>query len=60
MKNISAEFIEKIYEKAYTTKENNTGLGLWEVRKILKKNNNLNLFTTKNDEFFTQQFEIFY
>ena len=51
---------EKIYEKAYTTKPNNTGLGLWEVRKILNKNNNLNLFTTKNSEFFTQQFEIYY
>lgn len=51
---------EKIYEKAYTTKPNNTGLGLWEVRKILNKHNNLNLFTTKNNEFFTQQLEIYY
>ena len=51
---------EKIYEKAYTTKPNNTGLGLWEVRKILNKNTNLNLFTTKNSEFFTQQLEIYY
>ncbi len=51
---------EKIYEKGYSTKEGNTGLGLWEIRQILKKNNNLNLFTTKNDKFFSQQFEIFY
>lgn len=51
---------DKIFEKGYSTKQGNTGLGLWEVRQILKKNNNLNLFTTKNDEFFTQQFEIFY
>lgn len=51
---------DKIFEKCYSTKQGNTGLGLWEVRQILKKNNNLNLFTTKNDEFFTQQFEIFY
>ncbi len=51
---------DKIYEKGYSTKEGNTGLGLWEIRQILKKNNNLNLFTTKNDNFFTQQFEIFY
>ena len=35
---------EKIFEKGYSTKEGNTGLGLWEVRQILKKNNNLNLF----------------
>ncbi len=51
---------DKIFEKGYSTKQGNTGLGLWEVRQILKKNNNLNLFTTKDDEFFTQQFEIFY
>ena len=51
---------DKIFEKGYSTKEGNTGLGLWEIRQILKKNNNLNLFTTKNNEFFTQQFEIFY
>lgn len=51
---------DKIFEKGYSTKKGNTGLGLWEVRQILKKNNNLNLFTTKNDKFFTQQFEIFY
>lgn len=50
---------EKIYEKAYSTKQNNTGLGLWEVRKILNKNNNLNLFTSKNDKFFSQQLEIY-
>ena len=51
---------DKIFEKGYSTKTGNTGLGLWEVRQILKKNNNLNLFTTKNNEFFTQQFEIYY
>lgn len=51
---------DKIFEKGYSTKQGNTGLGLWEVRQILKKNNNLNLYTTKNNDFFTQQFEIFY
>lgn len=51
---------DKIFEKGYSTKKGNTGLGLWEIRQILKKNNNLNLFTTKNDTFFTQQFEIYY
>lgn len=51
---------EKIYEKGYSTKEGNTGLGLWEIRQIMKKHNNLNLFTTKNDEYFSQQFEIYY
>ena len=54
--------IDKIFEKDFSTKSNktNSGLGLWEVRQILKKNNNLNLYTTKNDEFFIQQFEIYY
>lgn len=51
---------DKIFEKGYSTKTGNTGLGLWEIRQILKKNNNLNLFTTKNSEFFVQQFEIYY
>lgn len=51
---------EKIYEKGYSTKPNNTGLGLWEVRQILKKNNNLNLFTSKNNKYFSQQLEIYY
>lgn len=51
--------INKIFDKGFTGKENHTGLGLWEIRKILKRNNNLNLYTTKNDKYFTQQFEIY-
>lgn len=51
--------IDKIFEKDYTTKPHNTGLGLWEVRKILKKNSNLNLYTTKNNDYFSQQLEIY-
>lgn len=51
---------DKIFEKGISEKENHTGLGLWEVRKLIKKNNNLNLFTTKNDKFFVQQLEIYY
>ena len=50
---------EKIYNKGSTSKENHSGLGLWKVRQILMHNNNLNLFTTKDDEFFSQQFEIY-
>lgn len=52
--------LDKIFEKSYSTKPNNTGLGLWEVRQILKKNNNLNLHTTKDDKFFIQQLEIYF
>lgn len=51
--------IDKIFEKGVTSKENHTGLGLWEIRKILKRNNNLNLHTTKTDKYFKQQFEIY-
>lgn len=51
---------EKIFEKGISEKENHTGLGLWEVRKIIKKNDNVNLFTTKTDQFFSQQLEIYY
>lgn len=53
---------ERIFEKSYSTKskKTNSGLGLWEVRQILKRNNNLNLFTTKDTEYFRQQLEIYY
>lgn len=51
--------LDKISEKGYSTKPNNTGLGLWEVDRIIKKHKNLARFTTKNDEFFIQQLEIY-
>lgn len=50
---------EKIYQKGISSKENHSGLGLWKIRQILMRNNNLNLFTTKDNTYFTQQFEIF-
>lgn len=50
---------DKIFEKGVSEKENHTGLGLWEVRKIIKKNNNANLFTSKTDKFFSQQLELY-
>ena len=57
--------VDKIFEKGYTSKDDNKsatnhGLGLWEVRKLIKKNNNINLYTSKNDNFFCQQLEIYY
>lgn len=51
--------LDKIYEKGYSTKPKNTGLGLWEVDKIIKKHKNLARYTTKTDEFFKQQLEIY-
>ena len=53
--------IDKLFEKGYSSKENNMqnhGLGLWNVRKILRKKDNLNLYTTKG-ELFSQQLEIY-
>lgn len=52
--------IDRIFGKGISGKEDHSGLGLWEVRQILKKHNNLNLFTTKNEKFFKQELEIFY
>ncbi len=51
---------EKIFNKGFSGKENHTGLGLWEVRKILNKSKNLSLYTTKNEKYFSQQIEIYY
>lgn len=56
--------IDRIFEKGYTSKQDNEkdknhGLGLWEVRKYLKKNTHLDLYTSKSEEFFSQQFEIY-
>ena len=50
--------IKKIFEKNFTTKKNNSGLGLWQISKILDKNKNLNLKTTTSPDFFTQKLEI--
>lgn len=50
---------EKIFEKKYSTKQGNSGLGLWEVRKILTRNTNLNLFTSKDERLFKQQLEMY-
>jgi two-component system sensor histidine kinase AgrC len=49
---------KKIFEKNYSTKLNNSGLGLWEVRKIINSHKNLKLETKTNSTFFLQQLEI--
>lgn len=46
---------KKIFEKNFTTKSKNSGIGLWEVQKIVKKHNNLSLQTEAGKEFFTQK-----
>ena len=55
--------VNRIFEKGYTSKTNdnsNHGLGLWEIRKYMKKHSNLDLYTTKTNELFIQQFEIYH
>ena len=47
--------VKKIYEKNFTTKSKNSGLGLWEVQKIIKKHKNLHLKTDAGSDFFTQK-----
>ncbi len=55
--------IDEIFEKGKTSKKNEDakshGLGLWEVRQAVKKNKNLDLYTTKSEKYFKQQFEIY-
>ncbi|MBO5348662.1 MAG: GHKL domain-containing protein [Clostridia bacterium] len=50
----------KIFEKGYSTKTDNSGIGLWKVHNILSKNTNIDLFTTVHNNIFTQQLEVFY
>ena len=50
----------KIFEKGKTSKENHTGMGLWEVSQILKRHNNVVLNTTKDKKYFKQTLEIHY
>ena len=52
--------ITEIFNKGVSSKENHTGLGLWEIKQILKKNNNVNLNTNKNEKYFSQELEICY
>ena len=50
----------KIFDKGVSGKENHTGIGLWEVKQIEKKYNNIVLHTSKDEKFFKQQLEIYY
>lgn len=49
---------KKIFEKDYTTKKGNTGLGLWKVQDILSKDSCFELITSKDDNLFKQKLEI--
>ena len=51
--------MDKIFEKGVSGKEDHTGLGLWEVKKLVKKNNNINLIPKAENGLFTQRLEIY-
>ena len=50
----------RIFEKGYSTKANNSGIGLWKVHSILAKNTNIDLFTTIKNHKFKQELSVFY
>ncbi len=52
--------IKKIYEKGFSSKKDKVshGLGLWKVKQILKKNKNIQIYTSR-DKLFKQQLEIY-
>lgn len=49
-----------IFEKGISSKKNHTGIGLWEINKIISQNNNIVLHTSKDEKYFKQQLEIYY
>ncbi len=51
---------KKIFEKGVSGKENHSGIGLWEINQIIMKHNNIVLRTTKDNNLFKQQLEIYY
>lgn len=46
---------EQIFEKDFSTKNRNSGIGLWEVKNIVDRNKNVDLITSKDKKFFTQK-----
>ena len=51
--------IEKIFQKGESGKANHFGIGLWEIKRYVQKSNNLDLFTSKDDKFFTQELSVY-
>ena len=50
--------LNRIFTKDYSTKKDKSGFGLWEVKQIINKTNNLSIYTSKTDLFVTQKLEI--
>ena len=52
--------LDKIFEKDYSSKAGNTGIGLWKVNNIINKHDHVFLNTSKNDKFFKQELQILF
>lgn len=50
----------KIFDKDFSTKPKNMGLGLWKVKKILGHYDNVKLRTSISNNMFRQQLQIYY
>lgn len=46
--------IKSIFKKGFSTKEIKSGLGLWEVKQIIKRYPNVKIRTSKDEEYFSQ------
>ncbi len=46
--------LNKIYEKGFSTKEVKSGIGLWEVKKLIDKSKNSQIYATINNDMFVQ------
>lgn len=51
---------KSIFEKGISSKQNHSGIGLWEIKQIIHKNNNIILHTSVDEKYFKQQLEIYY
>ena len=46
--------IKSIFKKGFSTKKIKSGLGLWEVKQIIKRYPNVKIHTSKDEDYFSQ------
>lgn len=51
--------ISKIFKKGFSSKEQHSGIGLWQVNKYIKKSKNLELKPSKDNQYFKQELIIY-
>lgn len=56
--NVQMNF-DSIFLKGFTTKKRNSGLGLWKVKQMLLKHDNLDLYTYNDGDLFCQELSIY-